>query len=58
MEKSSDDDFKLFDASKMYIKQGYTVQDWYKQTAQRIYHTEIETINFADVSNEHFGYNQ
>ncbi|XP_050300971.1 serine protease inhibitor 42Dd-like [Anthonomus grandis grandis] len=47
MKKYNDDDFKLFDATKMYFTQGYSVEQWYRTIAQQVYEAEIETVNFG-----------
>lgn len=43
-----DDDFKVFDATKIYFKPAFTIQPWYRTTAQNVYRSDIETINFAN----------
>ncbi|CAH1132467.1 unnamed protein product [Ceutorhynchus assimilis] len=57
MNKSTNDDFKIFDVTKFYFASGYNMEPWLKDIAERTFQAETETVNFTDPSNTASGIN-
>lgn len=50
LRNTTDDDFKVFQAMKIYLNYPYSIAGWYSNDLQNVYKCDSEILDFSNVS--------